>query len=323
MKITVLFCCILSAIHIAAAEVPSERFVRIPANPDFTFARSLESRSRTTGEKAPIMREYVLGKYPVTNSEYAEFVKAARHRLPRYWRNGTFPRGKENHPVVEISYDDALAYCAWFGKKYPNWKFRLPTEAEWENAASGPKHLEFPWGNNSNISIYNGRIISNFNFNGVAASEYLNKAPAMHVTFVNKKSPQQGRKIALKDLITVDSTGRVRGWINHRDYTGFVYTDLFKELSSNGGFTTPVEQYPAGKSPYGCFDMAGNSWDWTSSDITATNGAERGKTVKAIRGGSWYATKNSCKTNYRGEGRRESGCYNTVGFRLAADVPEK
>ncbi len=145
----------------------------------------------------------------------------------------------------------------------------------------------------------------------------------MHVTFVNKKSPQQGRKIALKDLITVDSTGRVRGWINHRDYTGFVYTDLFKELSSNGGFTTPVEQYPAGKSPYGCFDMAGNSWDWTSSDITATNGAERGKTVKAIRGGSWYATKNSCKTNYRGEGRRESGCYNTVGFRLAADVPEK
>ena len=116
MKITVLFCCILSAIHIAAAEVPSERFVRIPANPDFTFARSLESRSRTTGEKAPIMREYVLGKYPVTNSEYAEFVKATRHRLPRYWRNGTFPRGKENHPVLEISYNDAIAYCSWFGK---------------------------------------------------------------------------------------------------------------------------------------------------------------------------------------------------------------
>lgn len=304
MKTAALFCCILFAIHIMAAEVPSARFVHIPANPNFSFARSLESHSRTAGEKAPITKDYILGKYPVTNFEYAEFVKATGHPTPRYWRNGTFPKGKENHPVLEISYNDAIAYCTWFGKKYPNWKFRLPTEAEWENAASGPEHLEFPWGNNSNISIHDDRIVSNFNFNGVVTSEYLKKFPTMQVTFVNKKSTQRGKKIALKNLISVDSAGRVRGWINHRNYTGFVYTDLFKKLSSEGGYTTSVEQYPAGKSPYGCFDMAGNSWDWTSSDITATNGAERGKTVKAIRGGSWYATMNSCKTNYRGEGRR-------------------
>ncbi len=66
--------------------------------------------------------------------------------------------------------------------------------------------------------------------------------------------------------------------------------------------------------------MAGNSWDWTSSDIIATNGAERGKTVKAIRGGSWYAMLNSCRTNYRGEGRREKGSYSTVGFRIAVNA---
>jgi formylglycine-generating enzyme required for sulfatase activity len=114
----------------------------------------------------------------------------------------------------------------------------------------------------------------------------------------------------------------VRGWINHSDYTGFVYTDLFQSLSAEGGFTSPVDLYPDGKSPYGCFDKAGNSWDWTSSEIIAANGAERGRTVNAIRGGSWYANKNSCRTDFRGEGRQPHGVYNTVGFRLVAE-PKK
>jgi hypothetical protein len=322
MKITVFFCFIYFTVCLSAAEVPSERFVRIPANPNFTFSRSLKARSRSEGEPFPIKQAYILAKYPVTNSEYAEFVKATGHRVPRYWQKGTYPNGKGNHPVLEVSYDDATAYCVWFSKKNPNWNFRLPTEAEWENAASGPNRFEFPWGNNSNVSMRGGRIVSNFNFNGVVASDYLRKFPTMQVSFVHKKSSQWGQQIMLKNLISVDSAGRVRGWINHRDYTGFVYTDLFKQLAFEGGYTTSVEQYPAGKSPYGCFDMAGNSWDWTSSDIIAVNGAERGKTVKAIRGGSWYATMNSCKTSYRGEGRRGRGCYSTVGFRLAADVPE-
>jgi formylglycine-generating enzyme required for sulfatase activity len=138
------------------------------------------------------------------------------------------------------------------------------------------------------------------------------------VTFFHRQSARQGKSAALRDLISVNERGQVRGWINHGDHTGFVYTDLFRNLSAGGGFTTPVDRYPSGKSPYGCFDMAGNSWDWTSSEITATNGAERGKTVNAIRGGSWYANKNSCRTSYRGEGRRAQGRYNTVGFRLVA-----
>lgn len=302
----------------------SDLLVRIPANPNFAFAKSLQSRSGAPGEAAPIPRDYLLGKRPVTNAEYAEFLRETGRRAPRYWKAGRFPEGKEDHPVLEVSYDDAEAYCAWLSETSSSGlKFRLPTEAEWENAARGPDGAEFPWGDASGVSMKNGRIKSRFNFNAVAASELLRTHGEKDVVFVHEKSAERGRAVPLKELLSVDAKGRVRGWIDHRNHGGFVYTDLFRAISEEGGLTTPVDRWPDGESAYGCLDMAGNSWDWTSSDIVATNGAERGRTVKAIRGGSWYATMNSCKTNYRGEGRRPGGRYNTVGFRIAADAPSE
>ena len=108
---------------------------------------------------------FYIDKYEVTNEQYKKFVDATGYvtdaekqgwgylwdgsnEWPRpkgaSWRaphgHGSSIRRKDNHPVVQVSYNDALAYLEWAGK-------RLPTEAEWEKAARGIDGRLYPWGN--------------------------------------------------------------------------------------------------------------------------------------------------------------------------------
>lgn len=92
------------------------------------------------------LRDFNIGKYPVTNQEYRDFlVDTCYTELPTSWTFRQFPAEKANHPVYTITAKAAEAYATWLSEK-TNRKFRLPSEAEWEYAAAGTDGLEFPWG---------------------------------------------------------------------------------------------------------------------------------------------------------------------------------
>jgi formylglycine-generating enzyme required for sulfatase activity len=86
---------------------------------------------------------FELGVYPVTRAEYESFVNATGHVPPGDWSNPLFAR--PDLPVVGVSWIDVVAYCAWRSAQDGR-AVRLPTEAEWEFAARGPRQALFPWG---------------------------------------------------------------------------------------------------------------------------------------------------------------------------------
>lgn len=72
-----------------------------------------------------------------SNAEHAQCVAARVCRPSRFARDPDL--GRPEHPVAGLTFDDAVAYCRWRGK-------RLPTEAEWERAARGTDERRWPWG---------------------------------------------------------------------------------------------------------------------------------------------------------------------------------
>jgi hypothetical protein len=92
------------------------------------------------------LESYAIMRYPVTNSEYRTFLaESGHHRIPSSWRFGIYPAALSNHPVWGVTPEAAHAYAAWLSAATGR-AFRLPTEAEWEYAASSGDGREYPWG---------------------------------------------------------------------------------------------------------------------------------------------------------------------------------
>jgi formylglycine-generating enzyme required for sulfatase activity len=193
---------------------------------------------------------FAMDETPVTNAQFAEFLKASRYRpvhgehFLKHWMGGRPPVGLEDHPVVYVGLEDARAYASWAGK-------RLPAEEEWQYAAQSADGRIYPWG----------------------------------------EQMEPGRCNA----------------------------------GETGG-TTPVKAFSRGRSPFGCYDMCGNVWQWTESE--RSDGRTR---FCIIRGGSFYSAKGSGW--YMDGGPRPANfaakflltwpgldrC-STIGFRCAADL---
>lgn len=119
-------------------------FMRVPAGRFLMGSRNdnkLAGSDEKTQHVVDIPYDYWMARFPVTNEQYNQFMKR------------DFDKGKENHPVVKVTWNDAAAYCRWLNAllnseiKIQNLFFRLPTEAEWEKAARGTDGREYPWGN--------------------------------------------------------------------------------------------------------------------------------------------------------------------------------
>ena len=155
-----------------------------------------------------VLDAYWIDKFEVTSGQYADCVEAGACDKPGAEANYA------NHPVVNVSWNDAKDYCEWAGR-------RLPSEAEWEKAARGTNERTYPWGDEDPSA-------SLLNYDG------------------------------------------------------------------NNGGTTMVGFYPAGASPYGALDMAGNVWEWTGSlyedyPYDSEDGRENMNALglRILRGGSW------------------------------------
>jgi eukaryotic-like serine/threonine-protein kinase len=190
----------------------------------------------------------------MTNARYARCVEAGVCARPRRKSSNVIDlyygsKRHEDWPVIFISWQDAVDYCAWVGR-------RLPTEAEWEKASRGTDGRTYPWG-----STPPDDTLLNF---------------------------------------------------DHR------LADV-----------TATASYPAGASPYGALDLAGNvaEWvaDWYAEDYYSLSpafdppGPETG-TYRVTRGSSWKGNAIGVRSSHRYIDDPAQPTFD-LGFRCAVDAP--
>lgn len=155
--------------------VPAGKFV-MGSKDDNEFQQEDERPQHTID----LAYDYWMGKFILTNRQFADFIKDTKYVTTADKEGGYSPKeskfvkgvnwahpanpkekweDKADHPVVQVSWDDTMAYCKWFNESFKSelgdLLLRLPTEAEWEKAARGAYGNEWPWGNEFDLSKCN------------------------------------------------------------------------------------------------------------------------------------------------------------------------
>lgn len=126
--------------------------VPIPAGKFYMGAAPNDDQAKAWEKPGSWLKEedlpaFWIGKYPVTNQEYYEFIQQSNYPAPKLNWSGQQPEpDKLRHPVAGVSWQDANAYCQWLNKQTGR-HYHLPSEAQWEKAARGSQDQRiYPWG---------------------------------------------------------------------------------------------------------------------------------------------------------------------------------
>lgn len=131
--------------------------VRVPGGIFYFQAENTDQFIPYPDAKSPVrveLKSFFMDKYPVTNRQFADFLAATGYKpedgknFLKHWDNHNLPHGREDHPVVYVSHEDAMAYARWAGK-------RLPTEMEWQYSAQGSDNRHWPWGDEYDSTLCN------------------------------------------------------------------------------------------------------------------------------------------------------------------------
>lgn len=150
-----------------ASEAARIRWVTIPAG-SFTMGCTSGDRVCEAAEeprhRVTLTKNFQMAATETTNAQYRACVEAGACSPPSNRTDSYYP-SQRDHPVVNVSWEDAMAFCRWAGG-------RLPTEAEWEYAARGGREgSQYPWGNeispaNANYSGRETTAVGSYSPNG-------------------------------------------------------------------------------------------------------------------------------------------------------------
>lgn len=348
-----------------AVFVPGGTFVMGASNSPVYVTNADGSVTSANGDNRHkvTLSDFCISKYQITNAQFKAFTdEMGSSYLPSgpstgkskcYWNNPEFDwTTKGNHPVLYVSYNQSVAYCAWVAKK-TGWQVTLPSEAQWERAERGQTvtgtEYTYPWGSAVSATDYKNQVC----FNGYGAIS--NGTPK---TINGNSYPYWPFVISVQNgNVNVTNWKEIAHGTDNTstpdiDESSAAVQGVWVGMSNSGGSTTPAGSY--NPSPSGCYDMAGNAFECSldyytisyyiqlaasttdpvvastsvltsadekaGSDGSITNPS--GTPTKIVRGGSWYANEISCTTDHRTETRAAGDAgYNSVGFRIVIKPP--